>query len=617
MDNINKDNLVKFISYFIIVFLLSVVLYLMYIDFVSETFNSKTEKFSDVNIKNKLKYINLIEEKQNSNVVEHLNTNQIDPLIFDPNAAYVLKKDLLSGDNQLAVTNAVCAVNDKTLIKDGVTHCISNGDNMYLNSSGTNKFSIKVLPDGMYGTPNTDTMYAYYDYDVTISDLNNKDLYELRKSYFYFPDDKVSSVYSSTPRTFSYGNKYDTAIVNYFNNYSKYMNNIDLNVYNQLIDNQDDNSTPSSSNISIIKKYYSYLQSLLLLMNSKEQSPFVYNSGYSFDINDIKLNLIGKYSTLLLDSSITIQYNMIINDTSNMVFFYDSPNNMNVYAFELNPNIVVTFSNLKLTFSKLPKNIKHGSIWSLMYVTSLTPIITPDVVYTYSDLIEFPISLPLAIPTTNNWENNTTNGVIYYFQNIFKHGGLGNINIMDITNNDEPITNTTGDQVAIQNLTNFVKLIGNTNIPSITDIFVLYDPKTYIFQSWIITNMIDTTTQEQIVAPLLYFNSMYSPINCPTGMYYDNKCLPPCPGGFDYDLGLICLNSNSSNYFPDTPICNYINSIPLPTPVDPTIAGIKLGCDRAYFDKTKVIRQVDVTGPNFTLPQDTSISNNGNYIEDD
>ena len=71
MDNINKDNLVKFISYFIIVFLLSIILYLMYIDFISETFYSPTEKFSDVNINNKLEYINLI-ENNSSDTVEHL-----------------------------------------------------------------------------------------------------------------------------------------------------------------------------------------------------------------------------------------------------------------------------------------------------------------------------------------------------------------------------------------------------------------------------------------------------------------------------------------------------------------------------------------------------------------
>lgn len=610
MDNINKDNLAKFISYFIIVFLLSIVLYLMYIDFISETFLSKTEKFSDIGINKKLENINSV--KNNTKIIEKL-SNQIDPLIFDPNAAYILKKDLLAGNNQLAVTNALCSINDKTIVKNNTTKCLTNTNNLYLNTSGSNKFSIKVIPDGMNNPPDVNN-FSYYSYDVNVTDINNEPLNILRLTYFYFPDDKISSILGTLPRQFDFSKKYDMAIMKYFNNYAKYNNNIDLNLYNQMITPPIEPNTPSNpnnDNMLLINSYNKYLQNLLLLSNTSNSTPFEYESGYQFDINNIKTRLISLYQLLLADTSIKIQFNMIINDTTNITFYYDDPNDMNVYAFELNPNILITFSNLNLTFSRLPKGIQPGSIWSLNFITALTPVNTPDVVYSYIDIINYPIVLPLATPKTDNWENNTTNGVLYYFKSIFKRSGLQNLQFIDITNNNEPILNTTGEQIVINNLTNFVKLIGNTNLLSITDIFLLYDPLSNVGQIWVITNMIDDTTQEAIVAPLLYFYGIYNPTNCTSGMYYNNKCLPACPDGFKYDLGLVCLNSNSSNYLPETDICKYINGLNLSsnTPINPTIAGMKEGCDKEYFDKNKIIRQTDVTGPLYTLPQDTTIKN--------
>lgn len=594
MDNINKDTLVKLISYFIIVFLLSMVLYLMYIDFLSETFFGKVDKFSNSNINQKLKQID-------TNKVEYF--NQMNPLIFDPNAEYILKKDLLPSNVQNSVINAMCDVND---IQTSDGKCRVNSNNFYLSSSASNRFSIKVLPLGTYTTPDSNN-YSYYNYDVTITDVTPNDkLSIIRKTYFYFPDDNTSTIYNNIPRNFTYLNKYDKGILNYFNNHAKYKNHLKFKgePADPVISNI---NSPTQDDVNIIKTYFSYLSDLLLLTNSPStnKSPFVYNSGYDFDFNKIKTKLISLYNNLI-NKNLSININMEINDATNIVFIYDSIINMNVYAIELNPSIVVTFNNIILTFDeKMPSNIKQGSIWSLNYITKLTPIDNNnELIFTYSDMIIYPLAIPLATPKmslTDDWLKNTTNGVIFYFENIFKGGKLNNVRIMDITKNNKEISDP-GDSVAINNLTELLKYIGNTNLINILDIFLLFDPKTNIAQTWVITDIIDDDTKKKIVAPLLYVSSVYSPINCNSELNYDSKCVPKCPAGFDYDLGLICLNSNPKMYLPGTSFCNYINS--LDSDSDDTSAaiyGLKLSCDKKYFDKNKLIYQVEITGPDFKI----------------
>lgn len=601
MDNINKDNLVKFISYFIIVFLLSIILYLMYIDFISETFNSISERFSDVNINNKLEYINLI-ENNSSDAIEHLSSSpdmrdNVD--LLTPSIPYLLKKDILAENNQLTVLDAKCLNNDIINV-DPVNNsnitCTINSNNLYLNSSGSNNFSIKVVPDGISSQSN-DSKYTRFDYDVSLTDLNNKDISELRKTYFYFTDVKMPSKFENKPREFSYKSKYDIGILNYFNNHAKYKNYINSNTFNKLIIPpiiEPTPQNPTNNNFNLINTYFSYLQNLLLLSNSLVDSPFVYNSGYDFDINDIKFKLIKKYTTLLGSSS-PIQFNMVINDNTNIKFFYDSLDIMNVYTFVLNPSVVITFNNLKLIFNTLPSNIVPGSIWSLYYVNEMIPMVTSDSTYSYTDMFEYPIALPLATPTTQDWKNNKVNGVMNYYQDIFKRKGLINIKIMDPASDSKLLTNKNGNDIVIKNLYDFIKILGNTQLLSITDIFVFYDPKTNDCESWVITSIIDDQTQEPIIVPLITFNLNYEPINCPPGMLYHNhKCLPSCPQGYNYDLGLVCLNSTSSKYLPNSDMCKYINSLSLPEPINPIIEGIKEGCDNNYFNKSKKISNNDI-----------------------
>jgi hypothetical protein len=279
---------------------------------------------------------------------------------------------------------------------------------------------------------------------------------------------------------------------------------------------------------------------------------------------------------------------------------------MNVYTFELIPNITITFSKLILTFDpNMPQNISKSSIWALYYLHSISASDdTPDITFIYNDSIKYPIAIPLAIPNTSNWETNSTNGIFTYMNNIFNTNNtfLNNISIIDPTNPKNPVS-VDGLTLITNNLSNFIKKLGNTQISSITDIFVLYDPIEYKFQSCIYTNLIDSTTNKNIICPLILFSTNYIPIYCPTGKYYNGKCIPGCPPSFSYDFGLVCLNNNINNYLPNSDLCNYINnninnnfllSSSPSSSVNPIFEGILEGCDPDYFNKTKSINQSDI-----------------------
>ena len=82
MNTIDTNKLITFLSYILIIVLLTSILYNMYNNYLNESFNIKKfnlkEKFTDSDIIEKLKYINLI-KKLNNNVnseVEDIPQNQ-------------------------------------------------------------------------------------------------------------------------------------------------------------------------------------------------------------------------------------------------------------------------------------------------------------------------------------------------------------------------------------------------------------------------------------------------------------------------------------------------------------------------------------------------------------
>ena len=598
MDNIKYDTLVKFAAYSVIVFVLTMILYLMYIDFLSETFfNIKKfnlkEKFTDSDIEEKLKYINLIEEKSNTKLnkitnnntkIEHL-TNTIDPLIYDPNTPYILKRDLLNSDKQSPITDAKCSVGDK-IVSD--TTCIINSNKFYLRSSTNNNFMIKVLSDGK---PSTES--PHYTYNVTIDTITpSASLNTVRKTYFYFPSNTNIKLYENLPRkfneinNFNTDNKIDNAIITYFNNYVNY-NNFINKTSNPLLLN----------NTTLIDTYFSYVTNLLLLKNSTANTIFKYTSGYAFDINDIKTNIIFLYNEIIIDPKNTINVNLKIDDQTNIKFMYDTPINMNIYSMELNPNITISFSKLLLTFDPaMPTTISKTSIWALNYLKSIQADNNAnDYIFNYNDTLYFPIVISLATPNTAEWENNSVNGVLTYFTSLFATSNL-DINVLKIKDLSNPTSNITIDGLSFvtERLKKFISQLGNKDILNITNIFVIYDSDSKLFQSWIITNINDTNTGKLISIPLVAFTTTYNTFICDTGYYYNNKCLPKCPDGFNYDFGLVCLNSKIDNYLPGKSMCNFINTI-TPSPTDPILSGIKFGCDPNYFTYNKTFSQSDIT----------------------
>jgi len=601
MDHINKDKLVKFILYFIIVFILSLILYLMYIDFIR---GDIPENYEELDINNKLANINLIKNK----TFEHLNKRIRSPERYKK-PPYLIKKDFLANNNQSAITNAQCTIN---ILPDNNNNCIISSNNLYLSTSGENNFSIRVLPQGSDVSKDNS---SFFTYSVTMNSkdslINSQQLKNIRKSYFNFPSDTNYKVVSNSPRQFDSNQKYEQAIIKYFDNYAKYNNYINSLAPSPYISNfsQKELFSPGPS-INI--------NHLLLLQNNIGESPFIYNSGYNYDIYNIKNKLINLYENLFIPQSTTISttiFNMIIDDTTYLKCFFDSIQNMNVYAIELNPSVKIKFTNISLKYSGLPSSIPIDSIWSLYYVSILE--ITPDTesIYSYTDNIKYPVVIPLAIPSEmpsiKEWKENTTNGVFAYFESIFKKGNLEAVEYLDpYTYRKTSLTETrdiyaknkideTRDIYAKNKIDKFVELIGNTNLTKITDVYVLYNPSTYIFTSWIITTIPDVVTYQNITAPILSFSTKYKPSYCSNGIFYNGKCLPSCPDDYKYDFGLVCLSSNPTDYLPDTGFCDSLNEIDsntlsLSISDDNPLAGLLINCNKNYFNIVKSISQKDI-----------------------
>lgn len=465
-----------------------------------------------------------------------------------------------------------------------------------LNSAtiGCGKSKVRIISDSLSILPRQPieiTLNIYLDPTTSYSNVDK----EFTRINWY-----IDGIYSGNKSSLIF-NKNTIGIYNirvtvdhYINNCNTLTDNINITV----VDNEDEYQDELDDEYSIEEEYKSedQLQNNIPYKSIKEKfpayksniNPFIYNSGYNFDINNIKQKIICLYDNLQDTSD--INYNMIIEDNTNILFYYDSPDLMNVYSFELNPNITITFSNLILSFDNLPDNVTEGSLWSLYYVNNITIASTnvDPIIFSYTDNIKYPIILPLAIPITNNWKNNTVNGVLNYYNNLFKNPALNNINFIDIDN--KVILDTPGYDIVEENLTTFLNYIGESNLITVTDICVIYDTNSNLFQSWIITNLPDPTTKINIITPLIFFTTIYDPMICPADMlYYDKKCMPACPNNYKYDLGLVCLKDDPKIYLPNSTQCNdLIKQTPNINAVPDIIKGIIKGCNTKYFEKDEL-----------------------------
>ena len=117
MDKINSDKLITFFTYGFIVFVLTSILYTMYLDFLYEKyFNIKKfnlkEKFTDSDIDEKLKYINLVEETREN---------------YDISQPFILKKNISVNSPVLAT----CNLNDQLANTPSGSLCNIKQNNLY------------------------------------------------------------------------------------------------------------------------------------------------------------------------------------------------------------------------------------------------------------------------------------------------------------------------------------------------------------------------------------------------------------------------------------------------------------------------------------------------------
>jgi len=500
----------------------------MYLDFLKEN-------FTDINldIDEKLKYINSIklEESKLELFIEEYDTTQ----------PYISKKNISSMLPE-------CNGNDMLIITPSSTICNSTPINLYLNY-GEN-FHIEVLPDGYLpgrkACNNNEQFISKCNYNALIKQVKNQPIQIVRETYFNFPDSPI--------RQFNYSNLNDKSIINYFNNYTKYTNYINSTSNPLLSSFCIDNLSCNSNDMSIINNYFSIIQNLLLLKNTSDitYNSFTYNSGYSFDINTIKTNVIDLYSNLPNIPANSIMY---IDDKTSIKFLQDS--NKNVYTMELNPSVTIIFKNLSLGFNQTELDTSginnSASIWNLNYLNSLSPSET-DVMYTYTykpNPIYFPIVLPFLIPTP------TTTSTIWNTVNTNK-------NTDSILTYISKLSPSIADKLSeaesnINSVINTLTTKDGSSLLSIIDIFLLYDSESNLFQSFIVTNE-ESIDSKYMLYPVLNFSTTYTPTKCKNGTLYNDKCLANCPSEFTYDLGEVCLNSNQNLYIPNSSICDYLNS---------------------------------------------------------
>jgi hypothetical protein len=589
MDKINSDKLITFFSYGFIVFVLTSILYTMYLDFLYEKyFNIKKfnlkEKFTDSDIDEKLKYINLVEETREN---------------YDISQPFILKKNISVNSPVLAT----CNINDQLSNTPSGSLCNIKQNNLYPINGG--HFYVTVMADGFINNGNDCSL----NISSTVYDLPkciyNQTYQTNRQTQFIFPD-------NNKPRPFTLTNIVEQSIINYFNNYVKY-NNYISNTKNIILSTScsynGTNYMCTPNDLTIINNYSTLLQNLLLLKNTPPSIfPMSYNSGYTYDINTVKTNLLNIYNNLLANDNSNINYTMYINDTTSIKFLTDA--DKNVYAMELHPSVVVTFTKLVLGFDLNGLSTSgitdNTSIWNLNYLNMITPdsSVTNVIKYTYKpDPIYFPIALQFVLPNSNvlsnNWNTSAPTGVINYINNIFKASNTNVASDLNLIN-----TPTTSMSIPVQvtnNLQNYINILTNTNnvsLSSITDIFAIYDGNTNLFQIYLVTNgysnvknimtpsgpdiinsgMATPSISYQIYT-LIKFKPTYIPNVCTSGSFYNGLCLPQCPPEYPYDIGAACLSNNKNLYTRNSSLCNYLSShAPSLSNPDPILMALMSSC---------------------------------------
>jgi hypothetical protein len=228
MENINKEKLYNFISHAAILFLLFIIVYLMYIDYIREKISIRKiisptfqEKFNNL-ISNNDNNVNTVLTPQNmKQEKEHF-------MPIDPDLKYIIKR------NYNNINNALCLSGDSN--DPNNNKCFMPVTSFYPTQSYLNSaITISSLPDSINDKDiSKSTFYAdvfdennkkipYNDYYEPIDssgtgDVSKKINLGYKSNYFLF----YFSINNKENRKFNYSNPLESKIIQYFINYLRY-----------------------------------------------------------------------------------------------------------------------------------------------------------------------------------------------------------------------------------------------------------------------------------------------------------------------------------------------------------------------------------------------------------
>lgn len=616
MNNINTDKLYNFISHASILFLLFIIVYLMYIDYIREKMSNKKiyqsslqEKFNNL-LSNNGEEIIFDKNDPTGLTLQNMKLKKIDVIEnfqpINPELKYIIKR------NYNNINNAKCISGDNKNENSNICYMAINTfypTQSYLSTA----IKIKSLSDSVFDkNKNKNTFFAIVEdnegnevpyNDYIIQDENKQDVINLgyKSNYFSISNSKIN-------RKLDYTNPLESKIIQYFLRceiYKLYVNNnisSDIDIINNMLITDEIKynmlSEEKRTDINIRKQnIINSIQNLLLL-----KSGF----GLELDIHNIKKLLI-RYYEKYFKENIYPDSDLTITDDSVLILLIDPKtktddvNNLTIYSmiFKIDINIKLTNLAPELKDNTLdPKLLTSlSSLKSLIYAKNTNNI------YSYKNTISFPIALPFNLPeltvinptgaaagsSTNAVVSGSSTGAASDASASFIEVNVSNnkwyddiktyISTLFIDNQLQKRVKTSSS--GVDSVTSIMDSINTTikndiNILStITNIFAYYEPSNNINTSISGTfYFIITLNKSENKKPIwvMSLKNNYDPQFCedPNATLYNKKCLPGCPTGYDIDLGLVCIKSDISNFIPNSDFCVQLNALK-PTEIKNTI----------------------------------------------
>jgi hypothetical protein len=595
MDNINTAKLYNFILQASILFLLFLIVYLMYIDFIREKMSNKKiyqsslqEKFNNL-ISSNGEIISFDKNDSTGLTLQNMKRKKSDVIEdfqpIDPDLKYIIKR------NYNSISNAKCLSGDHN--DSELNKCYMSINNFYpIQSYLSTAIHINSLPDSIFDKSiNKNTFYAnikdenekvksYNDYNELDLASGAKDIVNsgYKSNYFNFSNAKGN-------RKFDYTNPLESKILQYISRIMKYEL---YTTKNKSSDQTQFNNLPTEKQAQLIKLKQDMMNSLqdMLLLKSGLNGAFTLPT----NIHNIKQLLIKYYEPFFNnpqypDSKLTITDNSVLTLLIDPKTKADDINNITIYSMIFKININIKLTNLApiLTDDKLDPTL----LTSLSSLDHLIHAVNANNIYSYENTISFPIALPFNLPNLTTKTTSTTStksdgsldstksssfasadvsdtkwydDIKTYMSTLFIDNQLQNRNKIKIGSGIDAVTTIMNSIDPIKNDIN--------NLLNITNIFAYYQPDNNNYTSvigkfYFILTLNQSNSIDPNIVYVLMFDNSYDPNFCedPNADLYNKKCLPGCPEGFNIDLGLICVKSDISNFTPNSDFCVQLNAM--------------------------------------------------------